>query len=822
MPDEQHNAVWRGVLRAALAPVLVCAGYYVAGIVSLISRFPSSGIATVWLASAVLLVALLITPGRMWWLYVVALVPAHWAVAKLQGDVPLVVMLCQFAGNVTFAVIAALALKRLIAPSPRLEDLRSMAVFILVAGLVVSWGVSAGVVSIFKELGWVQDFWVAWRGRSLGNGIGALLVVPPLLWALSDGVRSARHASPWRYAELGSLLAGLFVVTSLGFGQEAGGPGSHPALLYAPLPLLLWAAVRFGPSGLCLTLLLMAVVSLSHAMGGRGPFAAQSPIESVMQLQLLLLATGTPLLLLAALVQERRSATAALARSMSAVQHEIAERERAERRLRDSEEQYRSILENQTELVCRYLADTRLTFVNDAYCRHFGKRPDELLGRSFLELIPEGGRKAAEEQVRALTMTRQASTTEREAILPNGRTMWLQWVDYPVPRGEGPVVEIQSIGRDVTERRVAEEALRRAMSEMERLKEELQAENIYLREELVGAKGFEQIIGSSEALRKVLHQAEQAARTDSAILLLGETGTGKELLARAIHSLSPRNNGPFVAVNCAALPADLVESELFGHERGAFTGAVARQVGKFELANKGTILLDEVGELPLQVQAKLLRTLQEGEIQRLGGTKPLKVDVRIVAATNRDLAEEVRQKRFRSDLYYRLNVLPVTLPPLRERREDIPLLVNTFVTRVGRRIGKEISAVPQSVIEALQNYHWPGNIRELQNVIERTVVLTPGKSLRLLEPLDSTAIGAAPRHDGNQNALPTDDVPLAELERQYILRVLNKTHWRIDGPHGAAVILGLNSNTLRGRMRKLGIMNERRGRSRVHDHIDHA
>jgi transcriptional regulator with GAF, ATPase, and Fis domain len=304
---------------------------------------------------------------------------------------------------------------------------------------------------------------------------------------------------------------------------------------------------------------------------------------------------------------------------------------------------------------------------------------------------------------------------------------------------------------------------------------------------------FESIIGDSDSLRYVLSRVEQVSDTDATVLLFGETGTGKELLARAIHKRSRRRDRPFVIVNCAALPASLIESELFGRERGAFTGAHATQVGRFELANRGTLFLDEVGELPLELQPKLLRVLQGGEIERLGSPRTIDVDVRLVAATNRDLVEEVRQGRFRRDLFYRLNVFPITVPSLRDRRQDIPSLVRYLVERHGRALRKPIDAVPHSVVETLEAYDWPGNVRELENVIQRAIIQSRGGTLELR---DAWMPEAASSGGGTT---------LIEVERRHILHILEACHWRIEGQGGAAQLLALKSSTLRSRMLKLGI-----------------
>jgi formate hydrogenlyase transcriptional activator len=306
---------------------------------------------------------------------------------------------------------------------------------------------------------------------------------------------------------------------------------------------------------------------------------------------------------------------------------------------------------------------------------------------------------------------------------------------------------------------------------------------------------FEQIIGNSPALESVLEQVEQVAPTDSTVLIQGETGTGKELISRAIHNLSMRCGRPFIKLNCAAIPFDLLESELFGHEKGAFTGAIAQKIGRFESANKGTLFLDEVGDIPLALQPKLLRVLQEQEFERLGGTRTHQVDVRLVAATHRNLVDMVKRNEFRSDLYYRLNVFPIPLPPLRERREDIPALVEHYVDIYARRMGRQIEHIPPETMSALTSYQWPGNIRELQNFIERSVILTSGNALH--PPLETLRCAAEPESLG--------PITLEDAERDHIRKTLEQTRWVVAGPNGAAARLGIKRSTLYFRMQKLGI-----------------
>jgi formate hydrogenlyase transcriptional activator len=347
-----------------------------------------------------------------------------------------------------------------------------------------------------------------------------------------------------------------------------------------------------------------------------------------------------------------------------------------------------------------------------------------------------------------------------------------------------------------------------AYGQISNLKDKLAQEKLYLEDEIRSELNFEEIVGKSEALRRVLTEVETVAPTDSTVLIYGETGTGKELIARAVHNLSSRRSNAFVKLNCAAIPTGLLESELFGHERGAFTGAIAQRVGRFELAHRGTVFLDEIGEIPLELQPKLLRVLQEREFERLGSTRTLRTDARLIAATNRDLEALVNEQKFRSDLYYRLNVFPVRVPSLRERPEDVPLLVRHFVQQFSRRMNKSIDTIPSETMTTLLRYHWPGNIRELQNVIERAVILSTGPVLKV--PTDELHLrnDAPPvNHPNNGNLRGA----LEDAERQEIMAALEKARWTVAGPNGAAALLGMKRSTLQSRMQKLGIRISRTG-----------
>lgn len=467
-------------------------------------------------------------------------------------------------------------------------------------------------------------------------------------------------------------------------------------------------------------------------------------------------------------------------------------------------------LRRQNELILNaagegiYGLDTQgiTTFVNPAAARMIGYEPAELIGKPQHDILhhskPDATPYPREECPIYAAFKDGAVHHETDEVFwrKDGTPFPVEYISTPIRDEHGKLAGAVVTFKDITERKRADEALRNAHTEVEQLKSRLQAENLYLQEEIKLDHNFGEIITGSNGFKKVLARVEQVASTDATVLILGETGTGKELIARAVHYISPRNDRPLVKVNCAALPANLIESELFGHEKGAFTGALSRKIGRFELADGGTIFLDEIGDLPLELQAKLLRVLQEGEFERLGNPRPIKVDVRVIAATNRDLNKAIIAGNFREDLFYRLNVFPIALPPLRERKEDIPLLVRHFARKYRQKVGKVIDKIPQKVVTALQAYSWPGNVRELENIIERAVILSSGSTFEideLLETLQAT------------DAQPKPPLTLEEVERNHIIKVLEETGWRIEGKHGAAARLGLNPSTLRSRIEKLNI-----------------
>jgi PAS domain S-box-containing protein len=441
-------------------------------------------------------------------------------------------------------------------------------------------------------------------------------------------------------------------------------------------------------------------------------------------------------------------------------------------------------------------AQGRIAHVNDRFCAISQYRREEVLGQDH-RIINSGHH--PKEFFGEMWSTISQGRVWRGDIknrAKDGSFYWEATTIVPILDEQRQPRQYMSIRANITEQKLAEESLTRSYAEIKQLKDRLEAESAYLQSEIRVNNVHGQIIGHSAGIKRVLHQVEQVAPAECAVLLTGETGTGKELIAQEIHRLSARRERLMVLVNCAALPSALVESELFGRERGAYTGALTAQVGRFQIADGSTIFLDEVGELSMEVQAKLLRVLQQGEFQRLGNPKTHKVNVRVVAATNRDLAEEVRKGRFREDLYYRLKVFPIELPPLRERVHDIPPLVFAFMEEFSTRMGKKITKVPRNAMERLQAHSWPGNIRELRNVIEHSVILTAGDMLKL------SMLGDAPIRE-------TESVTLAQAEREHIVKTLESTAWRIKGPHGAARRLDLEPSTLYSRMQKLGIPNRR-------------
>ena len=486
------------------------------------------------------------------------------------------------------------------------------------------------------------------------------------------------------------------------------------------------------------------------------------------------------------------------------------ERIRVEQKLRASEARFRDLFENAPNAYLVVGVDGRILSANRRLAELLGHQVEELVGAVIHSFMPDtpSGKERSLEIYRKHLAGEPVSGWELELRRKDGRPVWVNLWMEPDRDDDGSVQASRSFFVDITARVLAE-----------RDRSRLHEQNLYLQEEIKSEHDFENIIGQSHRFMDVLANVERVAPTDASVLITGETGTGKELVARAIHSTSKRKDKPLIKVNCAALPAGLVESELFGHEKGAFSGALARRLGRFELANGGTIFLDEIGELPSDAQVKLLRVLQEREFDRVGGAAPVRVDVRVIAATNRDLAKEVKDKAFREDLFYRLNVFPVHLPPLRERRDDIPLLVGVLIKKFAQRIGKQFDGVSQATMDRLINYTWPGNIRELENVLERAVILASGHLLEIgpdvIPPSSAaSAAGQTPTANARSQTHPdaaarpgADSQPpsLEAVERNHILTVLEHTNWTVTGPRGAAKLLDLPPSTLRHRMKKLGI-----------------
>jgi formate hydrogenlyase transcriptional activator len=466
----------------------------------------------------------------------------------------------------------------------------------------------------------------------------------------------------------------------------------------------------------------------------------------------------------------------------------------------ESEERFRDLFDEAPIAYVNEGVDSKFIRANKTAMKILGITPEDVphtYGKTFAPDTPDAQRwmrEAFESIGRGADTSGVVLELRRK---DNGKPLWIQWWSRPDPSGKFT----RTMFVDITERVL-----------MEQEKTRLEAQNNYLQEEIRSEHNFGEIVGSSPALLDVLRQVEQIARIDSTVLILGETGTGKELIARAIHDRSPRKSRALVKVNCGAISAGLVESELFGHVKGAFTGAIANRDGRFKLADGGTIFLDEVGELPMDTQVKLLRVLQEQEFEPIGSSKTIKVNVRIVAATNRDLEELVREGKFRADLFYRLNVVPLRVPALRERVSDLPLLVTFFVQKCAKKLGKQITSVSEEAMRRLTNYPWPGNIRELQNIVERAVILSPGKTLVIADELRASPTAISRVATAKSGAVeiapasaPDNSGSLDDVERRHIESVLNQANWMIEGERGAAKILDMNPSTLRSRMQKLNI-----------------
>src|SRR5664280_2966853 len=494
--------------------------------------------------------------------------------------------------------------------------------------------------------------------------------------------------------------------------------------------------------------------------------------------------------------------------AVCAVMVDITERKKMEEALKISETNYRRLFKAAQDGILILDAETgQISDVNPFLLEMLCYSHEELFGKKLWEIGLFKDIEASKAAFGELQDKGYVRYNDLPLETKDGRKMAVEFVSNVYLVNHHKVIQCNI--RNITERKLIGESLKKSHNEMEQqavelrtalseiktMKDQLEAENIYFRHENKMKHQLDHILGQSDGLKYVLYRAEQVAPQNTTVLILGETGTGKELIAAAIHNMSPRKERPLITVNCAALPGNLIESELFGREKGAFTGADVRQIGRFEVATGSTLCLDEIGELPMELQAKLLRVIQHNEFERLGSSHTIKVDVRIVATTNRDLDEEVRQGRFRQDLYYRLNVFPITVPPLRQRKDDIPLMVQSFIERYSRKLGKQITTISKETMKTLQDYPWPGNVRELESIIERAVILCPGPVLQLADKLEITAPVLS-------LALRT----LEETERNQVVKILSETRWRIEGKDGAAAILGIHPSTLRARMHKLGIV----------------
>ncbi|HSF45118.1 MAG TPA: sigma 54-interacting transcriptional regulator, partial [Chitinophagaceae bacterium] len=471
----------------------------------------------------------------------------------------------------------------------------------------------------------------------------------------------------------------------------------------------------------------------------------------------------------------------------------IIDRFRLEQTLRNQNDRWEKLMHNIQLLVVEVTRDGKIMYVNPFGTRLLGAEDlSKLMGKDFFNVFIKADDRYSMRTVfeSVINLSKEPQDVKTTLVGLDGIEHNIIWTGVVVPDESGEVNSLLAIGVETTQLDIA-------FREVENLKNELAKENIYLKEVLTDDLQSE-IIGNSEALAYAMQKARQVAGTHAAVLLEGETGAGKELFANLIHQLSSRNAKPMIKVNCAALPDELIESELFGHEKGSFTGALQARKGRFELANGGTIFLDEISEMPLALQPKLLRVLQSGEFERIGGQQTIKVDVRVISATNRDLMNEMKRGRFREDLYYRLNVYPITIPSLRNRKTDIPLLVDHFIRKYAIEFKKDIHNISRADLNRLMEYDWPGNIRELINLVERSVISSTGDTLR---------IAWEKNHNGGQEK-PRSVSSIKDLEREHILKILHETHWKINGENGAAEKLGLNPNTLRSRMKKLNISRE--------------
>jgi formate hydrogenlyase transcriptional activator len=468
-------------------------------------------------------------------------------------------------------------------------------------------------------------------------------------------------------------------------------------------------------------------------------------------------------------------------------------RKNADDALRESEARLSLAAASAKAVLWTLEAESGRMWMTDTGREWLGITPsEEVTFDRFLEVVHPEERGPVREIVAQACATQEEVSGQFRIVLRSENTRWIAFRGRAQYTSTGEPLRVMGCSIDITERKQADEKLRQALEEVRQLRDQLANENLHLRQEAKKLYGHSRIVGQSASIRAVLAQAEQVAPTPSTVLLLGETGTGKELFASAIHELSTRRSRVMIRMNCAAIPAPLIESELFGREKGAYTGAVSKQIGRFEMAHGSTLFFDEIGDLPIDIQVKLLRVLQEKCIERLGNPKPIAADVRIIAATNKNLEKAVQEGKFREDLYYRLNVFPITIPPLRERRDDIPLLTWSFLEEFNTILGKHVETITQATMDTLLCYSWPGNIRELRNVIERAMILATDSKLKIEIP-------------NGANGRAVQRFSISDVERKHFLNVLQMTGWRVRGKNGAAEILGLKPTTLTSRLAKLGI-----------------
>ena len=734
-------------------------------------KIPPHDISALWPTTAILFSVLVASPLRHWWAYTLA---AYFSsvINDIQAGFPVSAALFIVAGILEIAAAAA-GVRRFADGVRAFASLRGLVAYVLIAVILAPSG--SAFVAAFAGSG--GSYWFYWRVWLLSEALAFLMLAPAILtWTSMARARVwSERASRERWIEAGLIGCGLIAIGVFVFNEANPGESRIPLLVYLPLPILLWAAVRFGPAGVNTSLLVVASLSISGAVHGRGPFTVSAPVDSVLALQLFLVTMSVPLMFLATLMEERRQRASMLS---------------------ESEARFRSMADGAPVLIWMSGADKLRAFLNKGWLDFTGRTLEEELGEGWSEGVHADDLERCLRTYVSAFDERREFTMEYRLRRHDGQYRWI--LDRGVPRlgSDGAFQGYVGVVDDVTE-------LRRATAEIRDLKDRLELENAYLRHEITVSHTHEGIVGESPAIKHVLSQVEQVAGTDATVLILGETGVGKELVARAIHRHSTRQSRALVKVNCAALPPTLIESELFGREKGAYTGALTRQAGRFEVADRSTIFLDEIGELPLELQAKLLRVIQEGEFERLGSTATRKADVRVIAASNRDLDAAVRAGTFRADLYYRLRVFPIEVPPLRLRRDDIPLLVWFFLGELGPALGKRIERVPPSVMTHLVAYDWPGNIRELRNVLERALIISRGPILSLDESFEASASPA-------DAVIETREIgTLERVERDHILRVLAECAWRVRGPGNAAERLGLNASTLYSRMKKLKIQRAR-------------